>query len=436
MVTKVLSGLLAFCCGLAFASTESNDFDQTVKQARAAIVKLDIIPARTLLNQACQAEIPAVNPSVRTAICETEMGVIEEAAGNPGPAETHYKNALSIWNRLKPDYAIYRSITMMNLGGLYRTQRGMAEGEAVLTDALALIREHPDSSTLAAIESRLGGLYVDAGALERARPLLNDAIHILHGLTPPNPAELASACSSLGMLNLKNGDHKAAESNLREAVSLATEALGDDHPDTAIYESNLGLDLYLQGKYDQAEVILRRARYVAESRLPGSFELATILTTLTVTETYTGQFAQAVEDGERALTIVSHKRAAESLEMAFAKVALGVAYVHERKTAEAAELLPDAIAVERASAADPRMRDPRVLAYALLALAEVRADERQWSDAQTLYSETISIYERTLGPRDPAIAAVLHEYAEVLKLSGAPRAEVKRVEARAKAIKS
>lgn len=439
-----LSGLLSFLSSLAAASVTSCDFDSLMKQVRSALTKYDLDSARTLLRQACQTDASAWDPTVevvsaKLAICETEMGVLEEAARHADAAETHYRRALAVWTQLAPGYRDYHATTLMNLGSLCRAQRRLAEAENMLTQALALARElgsGENDQLLATVTSRLGTLYSDTGAQERGRRLLTDAIAMFRGLAPGSPADLAFAYSSLGMLDIRIGNYKAAESGLREAVTLAENNLGENHPDTAVYESNLGLALYLEGEYDRAEVILRRARFVTEATLPGSVENGAILATLAAVETCVGKFAEAEVDSQRALDIMSLKRDPESLAVAFAKVALATAWVRERKFSEAAKILPEAIAVERRSADDPRMRDRRVLAYAICMLAEVRAAQRNWSEARALYTEAIAIYEAELDPGHPAIAPVLRQYADVLKRSGAPKEEVKRVEARANAIKT
>jgi tetratricopeptide (TPR) repeat protein len=430
MQTKLVYVLLSLTPSLAIASVAPGNFDQTIAQAHAALAKPDPDSARALLNQACRPE--AAN-STRTAICETETGAIEEAASHADLAESHYRRALAIWDHLAPDHAAYHAVTLMNLGSVYRKQGRAAEAETMLTQAFDLARQTPgEDRLLAVVTSRLGGFYSESGTPERGRPLLNRAISMLSTPALSNPAELAYASNLLGMLDLRDGDYKSSESNLRNAVSVATDSLGEGHPDTAIYEANLARVLYNEGQYGRAEVLLNRARYIVETRLPaGSLRLGSILADLTDVETALGQFARAEADGAQSLAILSRWREPESQEMAAENVMLATLYMREGKTAEAAKILPNAVLLERRLAVDPR-----VLADGVLRLAELRALERNWHDAQTLFSEAISIYESTMGPHHPGMAPVLLEYANVLKHCGAPRAEVKNLEARARSIKT
>ena len=429
--------MLSSSTAIAFAAPTG--FDEAMVQAHAAIARFDLESARLLLNGACKGELSAAAPSARAAICETEAAEIEESARNPEGAAATYRSALAIWDRFAPEYAMYHAATLMNFGSMYLTQGRMAEAEGPLSQAFALVYNaksgEENKALVAAVTSRLGRFYSDSGAPERGRPLLNASIAILKDAKGAPPSELAYAYGSLGILDLRMGNASAAEPNLREAVSLANTALGEEHPETAVYESNLGVTLYLEGHADRAAVILHRARYVAEKRLPDGLELGTILASLSLVEAAIGQYAEAEADGEQSLVILS-KGNAGSLEIAFAKVGVASACLHEGKIARASSLLPQAVAVERQSADDPRMRDPSILASAIHLLGEVRAAQHSWAEAKALYGEAIAMYESAPQPRSSELVAVLHEYAGVLKHSGARRADVKDVEAKVKALKA
>src|ERR1700722_20101637 len=104
MRKKLLPGSLSLLFSLATLSSAMGDFDQLLKQAHVALTKFDLGSARGMLSQACESEISTSGTSARTAVCETEMGVVEEAASNADTAELHYRRALSIWNKLGPEY--------------------------------------------------------------------------------------------------------------------------------------------------------------------------------------------------------------------------------------------------------------------------------------------------------------------------------------------
>ncbi len=252
-----------------------------------------------------------------------------------------------------------------------------------------------------------------------------------------NAAETASARNALGITDLHAGDAKAAEARFREAIDLATPALGESHPNVALYEANLALALALEHQYGRAEVLLHRARHILELTAPSQEErLATLLTEISAVETAGKHFVHAESDAAQALAIVSRHRAPESLEVSLQQVVLATVYVRERKPAEAERILPAAIAAERGLLADPATSDRRVLAQGIRILADLRALQQNWREAQTLYAEVVGIYESTSGGNHPALAPILLKYAEVLKHCGVPKEQVRSVQARAKAIRS
>jgi tetratricopeptide (TPR) repeat protein len=386
---------------------------------------------------ACQPETDG--PEEQMALCEHNAGAVDEANGENARAEAHYLRAHSIWEQLGPESSFWNAVTLSSLGRLYTSDGKLADAEKNLTRALTLARTveaaHPMLPVV--IGSRLGALYGQTGLPERGRPLLDESIAKLRAAPVRNVPELAYACNALAMLDLWTRSYATAETLLREAISLATQDPGDDSPEIATYQANLGVALYLQGRNDQAAVLLHRARFLMETKLgPDNLHLGNVLAYLTSVETALGEFPGAEADALRAIAILSRLRDPHGLEVASAKVLLGTLYLRQGKTAEAERILPEAVEAERRLASDPRAINPRVLADAIRRLGQLRVLQGNWHDAQPLYRESLALYESNIGLFDPVLAPVLTEYANVLKHNGAPRAEVKSLEARAKAIKS
>lgn len=249
------------------------------------------------------------------------------------------------------------------------------------------------------------------------------------------PCEPADACNALGLIDLSAGDAKAAEAKFREAIALAAPALGESHPDVAIYQSNLAVALAIGHQYGRAEILLHRAQYVLNATLPsGDRRIATILAELSAVESAEKEFARAEADAEQSLAIVAALSEPQSLDVAVQRVVLASVYMREKKIAEANTMLTDTVELERRLATGGGAQEQRVLANGIHKLAEVRALQHRWREAEALFQETIGIYESTSGATHPWIAPILLEYAEVLKHCGVSKEQVKNVEARARAI--
>jgi tetratricopeptide (TPR) repeat protein len=251
-----------------------------------------------------------------------------------------------------------------------------------------------------------------------------------------NPADVASACSALGLTRLSAGDAKAAEANFREAIALATPLLGESDPDVALYQANLGVSLAVQRQFGRAEILLHRAQYVLNTTLPpGDTRMAMVLSELSAVETAEKAFARAEADAQQSLAIVEAHSRPDTLDVAVQRVVLASVYIREKKIADAERILTDTVALERRIAADSGAPERRILANGIRKLAELRALQHNWRESETLFRETIDTYESTSAPGSPIMAPILMEYAEVLKHCGVSKEQVKDVEARAKAIR-
>ncbi|HWF11250.1 MAG TPA: tetratricopeptide repeat protein [Bryobacteraceae bacterium] len=419
----------------AASAASPADFNTLVDEARTALGAFDMASARMALDRACPSDARSLRPE-QSAICDHYFAALDEALGLDEEAAGRYRRALTRWEQAGPAYLSRRISTMTNLGSLYRRQRRFPEAEKMLSQALDL------SQPLGAIEpalhaatlGRLGTLYGDLDQPDRARSMLEETIGTLRNV-PTAGAELAYTWSSLGMLELRAGRYKAGEADLRKAVSLASNVHGEENPETAFYQTDLALALMVEGQYNRAETLLHRSLFVIESRLgPDSPQLVNTLAELTSVERELGRFGTAEDYGEKALLILhSHmppgRDEGASLEMVLLEANLGNLYIRERKLAQAESVLPAAVEAERRL-----FTNDRALADGLRSLAALRSQQRAWTEAESFYREAIGVYERRLGEDHPDLAPVLREYAAVLKHQGAPRAQVKNIEARARSI--
>jgi tetratricopeptide (TPR) repeat protein len=384
----------------------------------------------------CAPALTSNSTLATVAACNHKLAGIDYARGRLDQAEAHYRQAVAAWEQTGDAYLQPWAITLMDLGQLYRRQRRTADAEKQLRQAIGIARriesKHPELYPEAL--SRLGGVYGESDQSERGRPLLNDAIARLGRLGAGETAELASAHSALGMIDLATGHLSTGESNLRKAVDLAASSLGEDDPETATLQINLALALVLEGQFERAELLLRRARVVVENRAPArdgrlDTRLATIFAEFSAAAAGQNKLALAEDYAQKELALLTSQSIPDQTGIALAQVNLGNIYVRQKKIDEAERVLPAGVATERRVATGER-----ILADGITRLAELRVLEQSWCDAEALYREAIGLYESRLGPQNPQIAPVLRAYAGVLKRAGGSKSEAKSIEARAKAI--
>ncbi len=123
----------------------------------------------------------------------------------------------------------------------------------------------------------IGRVYWRLGALDKAQPLLEEAVTI--GRRLRESEGLAQSLNELGVVRREKGNYPAAARMLEEALSMRRRLLGKEHQDVAvtlvdlarvytdqgdkITLNNLSHPLRLQGKYDEAAALLREALGIA-----------------------------------------------------------------------------------------------------------------------------------------------------------------------------
>jgi serine/threonine protein kinase len=105
----------------------------------------------------------------------------------------------------------------------------------------------------------IGRTFERMGRLEKALPLLEQAVATGRRALGPADARLAQSLNNLGVLNRELGQPAKAEPLLREAIAMRRQVLGPRHPDVAITLVELSRALREQGKVAESEPPAREA---------------------------------------------------------------------------------------------------------------------------------------------------------------------------------
>jgi tetratricopeptide (TPR) repeat protein len=407
-------------------------FDSLIKQGRAAYDAADIDTASKFYEQACNVEAMTTHAPARVAYCHHQLASIDSARDHDKDAEQHYMKAIEAWKPAGAKYSTSWCVTLLNLGDLYRREHRLPEAEQVLKQAAEIAKQYELQKPELPAEalSRLGVIYLEMSHMDESLSTLTDAVQRFATLKPTVPAEEAYAWNGLGMVQLGFGLDQDAEASLRRAVSLAMPVLGENHPETAAYQTNLALVLILQGQLDRAAPLLRRAKQVIEAHSgPNDARLGLVLAELSACASGQKKFALAEEYAQQSLSILRRQPHANGTAIALASVNLADVYLKAHRLDEAERLLIPAIASER-----ELVSGTRLLADGIRRLADLRSQQHAWQAALDLYRESIGIYERRLGRNSPALAPALRGYAEALRHFGGSKEEVRVLESRAKAV--
>ena len=147
-----------------------------------------------------------------------------------------------------------------------------------------------------------------AGKYDRAVVLAQQALQVAKQDVGPDHPDVATSLNNLAMLYATQGDYSRAEPLYKRSLAIWEKALGPNHPDVAQSLNNLA-QLYLdQGDYARAEPLYKRSLAIWEKVFgPNHPSVATALENLAKLYQAQGNHAKAKPFFKRALAIREKK---------------------------------------------------------------------------------------------------------------------------------
>jgi len=351
-----------------------------------------------------------------------------------------------------------------------RTQIGA--GDLLRVTALRTEREITGQPEIqAAMLSLLGGLYTNLGRFEEADSLLATAERRQRAQSPVPDADLAATLERRGRLANARGGYVAAESAYREAIAgyrssfgsadryalqaqlgladvllqgqerfaeaetLYREILdlhGDDPATPSLIYADaargLGLTLFYQARYDEAEAILRPA-LARNRRLFGGRDPVTVLTmqALAATVRDRGAVDEAVELQREVVQIHQLLYGDDHRNTLFSRFVLAFNLHRQGSVEEAAPIIHDVVAWSARRNGREHPQTGRYLRFE----AYVVLDRGDAAKAEGLLRRSLAIYRGAYAHRHADEAGILNRLAYVAALRGAADAADLLAEARA-----
>jgi eukaryotic-like serine/threonine-protein kinase len=155
------------------------------------------------------------------------------------------------------------------IGRVYLRLNIIDRAQPLLEQALALARsskgpEHPrQAQTL----NDLGVLLRENGKPAESVVMLEEALARRRTLLGPKHKDIAVTLSELGRSFESQGQDEKAEALARDALAMRRELLGEEHRETATSMGDLGLMLWQRGDYAGAEPLLRQSLEISRRAL-------------------------------------------------------------------------------------------------------------------------------------------------------------------------
>jgi tetratricopeptide (TPR) repeat protein/tRNA A-37 threonylcarbamoyl transferase component Bud32 len=355
-----------------------------------------------------------------------------EARGNSITArEILDKGADKIEAELR-DQPLVQARLMDTMGNVYVSLGLYEKAKPLLENALHLreSRLRPDHPDVATALNDLALLYKNQGQYGAAEPLYQRALAIREKAFAPDPAAVATSLNNLASLFQLQGMYAQAEPLYRRALAIREKALGPDHSDVAELLNNLALLYYSQGLYDRAEPLFKRALAIWVKAIGFDHpDLAVSLNNLAALYFKQGKYEEAEPLFKHSLAIKEKTLGLDHPDVAISLNNLAMLYRALGKYAAAEPLFKQSLAI-REKALGP---DHPEVARILYNLGRLYREQKKWQEAEALFQRALAIYAKMAKVNPERIAETLREYAKLLSATG-NAARAARLEARAQAL--
>jgi tetratricopeptide (TPR) repeat protein len=182
--------------------------------------------------------------------------------------EKLYNQALKIQVKTLGSRASEFAIVMNGLSHLYYTQEEFSKAEPPGKRALEIQREvlAPDDPSITTTLNSLAELYSAEMKYAEAEPLYEQVLAMRTKAVGPASVKLVDTLNKLGRVYKQLQKYPAAESKIKQALTILENATDSERAETsdipgmAEILNNLSHVYFLQGEYDKAEPLLKRAR--------------------------------------------------------------------------------------------------------------------------------------------------------------------------------
>jgi tetratricopeptide (TPR) repeat protein len=268
-----------FCVAALGAASIGENWERQLDVGRQQAGRGQYAEARRAFQKAREDAEQFGPDDPRLAIAWNNLGVINLRLNLLGDAEQCYRRSAAIWESRGDTVKALAPLT--NLAEVYLARKQFSPAEKLLRHALELSTEKlgPEHAQTAAILTYLSDSALHQRDFAAAASLSERALAVLRKIhTPPDP-ELAVAVDNLGTMYRALGRRQDSDRMYIEAAEILEQSKQPEHPAWIRAWADLSYVYGDQGKYGEAEALLKRSLALGEKALgPSHPMLARVLT--------------------------------------------------------------------------------------------------------------------------------------------------------------
>jgi serine/threonine protein kinase len=311
--------------------------------------------------------------------------------------------------------SIEAALSLRSLGQLQFQLGDHAAAARLFEAALPIHRAAPDAThaDVAGLANDLATCLRNLGRGQEAASLHQEALALRRD-RGARTLQVAESLNNLAAVHLDRGELDLALEQLREALTIRSAILGDDHPLTVQGLSNLALVLWRHGDQDEALATMARAEAGYRAIGPdGEDGLGLVLANLATMQTERRDLDAAAATFERALALQRKSLGAEHPATATTLARLAVLQHMRHRDDEARATWTEVVAIRRRAGA------PRDLAAALHGQSVFLFDCKEHDAAIPLLEEAVALHRAMDAPDQAALGRAEQVLGRCLARNGA-----------------
>jgi S1-C subfamily serine protease/tetratricopeptide (TPR) repeat protein len=297
--------------------------------------------------------------------------------------------------------------SLEGLGICYYKQSKLVQAESLFRRCIAIREKAQESPEDLAFDlNSLALVLQDLGKYAEAESAASRALKIMEKTSGANGVNAASVLDSLAGIYTAEGKYSDAEPLLKHALAIK-EA---NHKDSSVVLNNLASVYVHQGNYAEAEALFKRIlAYTEKTKGVAHPDVAIILVNLAEIYDHRESYVEAEALIKRALVITEKAFGPTSPEIVNCLNSLGVNCLGQGKQLEGLSLLQRALAIEE-RVFGPNHPDVAVI---LDNMAMAYSSQGNDAQAQKLFKRSNDIRQKVLGPSHANVPAILDKLATV-----------------------